>query len=866
MSTSAINNDDTTGNSVDSLYFPSRTPPNASKANRANERMLRDVKSTVISISSTPRGSVGERKGRTRQARTMTSPLTGTFKQHRIEELYEVWTYEKRSINILTRCVVLAALYLAGFLAVGLPAGDSAIYIMRIALFGASCVIMLIVSLSRWNPRSFQTFGSLSVTICGVFVGISAGAAETDGTVSAANSFSLIVLFLVAVQITGLPLIFKSLLFVSWVTVAAAIGAMIGFDPDLNPYATVRRCIALLMCNLILNNHVFTKEESDRSLFLNMRESKTKTEMLEKENKTIKAETRTLMREAYEQMLAKNDLAPDFNKSDQNAVMGSPVETIQNLLENLQLTNKSNNDASKILAEVRRVLTDCKGDIFHLSFESFKTKTAELDSEMMDWLEDVVGRSAQMTRSRRWARGEPLTVRSITVSGHHNHDFRKLAKSMSEIHSPYGVGLESKENITFMRLYDAIDDYDFDVFEVIELTEWRPLLFVGNALFGKYGLVSRFDIDMKKLNAFCAAIERGYDKKIKYHNSAHGADVARSCHYFLHRSKLASKCSPIEILSLIIAGLIHDYKHFGFTNSYLVNSEHKYAVEYNDISIMENVSISHAFRLISQSEYNILENLSLPDQKEVRERVIQLVLATDLAKHKEYLEKFKITVKNSSEDVGMKPEIRETLFNMIIKCSDLGHAAKRQYEHFKWTKLIQEELFSQGDLERKNGLPVNPLMDRQKNTQLAQSQAKFFELLVIPMFQPLCEYLEMEVPVWRQVKANLQFWRDNSEIRQFSDLENLAATTPKPPPKTRRSNSMRRSAPKLVDIQGVDRMKPRNERCRSMEPLEGLAIKNPVSAMPPIVTLANNDKLLLPPGSRSPRSPSSLLTCGTEDS
>eukprot|EP00954_Amorphochlora_amoebiformis_P005667 447492-Amorphochlora_amoeboformis.AAC.1 len=67
MSTSAINNDDTTGNSVDSLYFPSRTPPNASKANRANERMLRDVKSTVISISSTPRGSVGERKGRTRQ-------------------------------------------------------------------------------------------------------------------------------------------------------------------------------------------------------------------------------------------------------------------------------------------------------------------------------------------------------------------------------------------------------------------------------------------------------------------------------------------------------------------------------------------------------------------------------------------------------------------------------------------------------------------------------------------------------------------------------------------------------------------------------------------------------------------------------
>lgn len=50
-----------------------------------------------------------------------------------------------------------------------------------------------------------------------------------------------------------------------------------------------------------------------------------------------------------------------------------------------------------------------------------------------------------------------------------------------------------------------------------------------------------------------------------------------------------------------------------------------------------------------------------------------------------------------------------------------------------------DEFFQQGDMERAQGLPVSPLMDR-GSTSLAVSQMNFIEFVVAPLFlqvQPL---------------------------------------------------------------------------------------------------------------------------------
>lgn len=51
----------------------------------------------------------------------------------------------------------------------------------------------------------------------------------------------------------------------------------------------------------------------------------------------------------------------------------------------------------------------------------------------------------------------------------------------------------------------------------------------------------------------------------------------------------------------------------------------------------------------------------------------------------------------------------------------------------KWTYLLFDEFFDQGDLEKEKGLPISMLCDRD-NTNVAQSQPGFIGFVVMPLF------------------------------------------------------------------------------------------------------------------------------------
>jgi len=58
------------------------------------------------------------------------------------------------------------------------------------------------------------------------------------------------------------------------------------------------------------------------------------------------------------------------------------------------------------------------------------------------------------------------------------------------------------------------------------------------------------------------------------------------------------------------------------------------ALTYNDNSVLENMHVSRAFKLMRKHiKYNILADLKKEDQGLVRKLVISLVLQTDMAKH-----------------------------------------------------------------------------------------------------------------------------------------------------------------------------------------------------------------------------------------
>ena len=88
------------------------------------------------------------------------------------------------------------------------------------------------------------------------------------------------------------------------------------------------------------------------------------------------------------------------------------------------------------------------------------------------------------------------------------------------------------------------------------------------------------------------------------------------------------------ICAIIMSCICHDYRHPGVNNNFLIDTNNEIALNYNDISALENMHISEAFKLMhSNPNYNVFEGLDRDKYKKFRRQMILCVLATDMANH-----------------------------------------------------------------------------------------------------------------------------------------------------------------------------------------------------------------------------------------
>lgn len=195
--------------------------------------------------------------------------------------------------------------------------------------------------------------------------------------------------------------------------------------------------------------------------------------------------------------------------------------------------------------------------------------------------------------------------------------------------------------------------------------------------------------------------------------------------------------TDLEIFATLVAALIHDYEHTGTTNNFHVMSGSDTAMLYNDRAVLENHHISAAFRVLKDDDCNILQNLSRDEYRELRTLIIDMVLATDMSFHFQQLKNMKnlLTLAEPSVD-------KSKALSLVLHCCDISHPAKKWDLHHKWTMLLLEEFFRQGDLERELGLPFSPLCDR-NNTLVAESQIGFIEFIVEPSMAVCSDMLEI---------------------------------------------------------------------------------------------------------------------------
>lgn len=132
-----------------------------------------------------------------------------------------------------------------------------------------------------------------------------------------------------------------------------------------------------------------------------------------------------------------------------------------------------------------------------------------------------------------------------------------------------------------------------------DLTKGNHMLEFGCSIFKRFKILKTLGCSAEVMTSFLTSVGDGY-KRNPYHNSAHGADVANGCGYFLESNDFKSNFKDLEISCLIVSALVHDLGHPGVNNAFLIASKSKEAIIYNDQSVLENFHASAFFSIMKK--------------------------------------------------------------------------------------------------------------------------------------------------------------------------------------------------------------------------------------------------------------------------
>ena len=146
---------------------------------------------------------------------------------------------------------------------------------------------------------------------------------------------------------------------------------------------------------------------------------------------------------------------------------------------------------------------------------------------------------------------------------------------------------------------------------------------------------------------------------------------------------------------MLLAACCHDHEHPGFNNIFLIEASNEFALRYNDVSVLENHHVASSFSLLSNEKYNLVKNYSKEDYKKFRKIMIGCILETDMSKH--FADQGKFKSRATSWDFDPAGNDKEISMNVLFHLADISNPVKRFDLYKRWTELLFQEFFVQGD-------------------------------------------------------------------------------------------------------------------------------------------------------------------------
>ena len=353
----------------------------------------------------------------------------------------------------------------------------------------------------------------------------------------------------------------------------------------------------------------------------------------------------------------------------------------------------------------------------------------------------------------------------------------------SNLNNLYKVNLSSDIDSTINNpLLDEtqFDNINFNIFEYNDKTKfWNDYILnhISFYVFEKYNLFCL--INESRFDTFLNKIKVGYDNLLPYHNHIHAADVLQTCNIYAIKAKLQKELdlTDLDISGYFLSAIIHDFKHPGLNNAYQINRRTPIANKYNDVSVLENFHVSSAFKVISHNNSNIFCDMTVEEYRVIRKRIIECVLATDMARHTKAHHTLKIKLKNfhseshilqslvNIESEESKFDRQQDILNFLLHCSDISNPTKKNDIYIKWTHLVIQEFHNQGDLEKQEKLPISFMCDRD-NFNLPKSQIGFLSNIIFPCFSLLVLMAPDLDYTLKNLDENLKKWQQELEEKK----------------------------------------------------------------------------------------------------
>ncbi|XP_055733878.1 high affinity cGMP-specific 3',5'-cyclic phosphodiesterase 9A-like isoform X2 [Salvelinus fontinalis] len=340
-----------------------------------------------------------------------------------------------------------------------------------------------------------------------------------------------------------------------------------------------------------------------------------------------------------------------------------------------------------------------------------------------------------------------------SMNNTHFLDDKKKRTSRSDVPS-YPKYHLSQETV------EALRHPTFDVWQ------WEPneMLSCLEHMYNDLDLVKGFNMNPITLKRWLLCIHDNYQVN-PFHNFRHCFCVTQMMYSMICLCSLQEIFTQVDILILMTAAVCHDLQHPGYNNTYQINARTELAVRYNDISPLENHHCAVAFQIFSQPDCNIFSTFDAEAFKQIRQGIITLILATDMARHGEILDSFNHKV----DRFDFSDEEHVTCLKMVlIKCCDISNEVRPMEVAEPWVDCLLEEYFMQSDREKAESLPVAPFMDREKVTK-PTAQIGFIKFVLIPMFETVMK-------LFPQIEVMIQPLRESrdryEELKQIDDAMN----------------------------------------------------------------------------------------------